>query len=176
MIQLIGTFKNESGIMLIADPITDSARESGNIPDIICIKGTWYADVSYDKDLQLVEELTIRSGFTEECKSDVSVERIICVSGQIGVYDQPFFRDQLFVEEFSKNEKFMLVPKDPWYSANCKLTTKDKLGGVFKFGCVSRDATFGGSYIVELFKNSESIMHYIRIHVFDPQNYDGSEE
>ncbi len=149
----IGTFQIESGRIIISDPCYE-ADNGCNIVDVPAEIGEWKANVVMQGG-RVAMLMAIHTG-TEECdmRSILTLPfdvRIGVNSGQAGVYDQKYFKDDDEIDEdffAGIHDKDRICPDEPWYSANCARTLGSEMAGIIPFGCVSSSGYGDGQYLV----------------------------
>lgn len=147
----IGTFKIESGEVMISDPCYDvDTWCNGTIEGVK--KGKWNASVEKDKkDGRCMRLIAWHSDIT---MPDVSSYKwgmeditVGVDSGQAGIFDIEHFKkdeDVTNVKRISNQEP--ICEDEPWYSICCDRTLNEIGAGVIPFGCVSSSGYGDGSY------------------------------
>ena len=68
-------------------------------------------------------------------------------SGQAGIFDLKYFKDDKVVAKVKRQCKNSICEDEPWYSICCDRTLGKVGAGVIPFGCVSSSGYGDGSYI-----------------------------
>jgi hypothetical protein len=147
---MIGDFTVKSGELIITDPCYDDDGHLGHVTKDVK-KGTWVVFAQYCGDNGRVSGLmachvdhkvSVDSSCWEHVSSMIGVD-----SGQAGIYDRKYFKNDRIVEGVERTEGVGIIcPEEPWYSINCDRTLGEASAGTIPFGCVSSSGYGDGCY------------------------------
>jgi hypothetical protein len=102
---------------------------------------------------------TISGGMRQEqINADIGVD-----SGQAGVFDSKFFKDDKSIEGVERTGREPICVDEPWYSMCCDRTLGDEQWGTIPYGAVSSSGYGDGSYTAYKAYNKEGQVVGIRI-------------
>jgi len=162
----IGTFIIESGVARISDPCYEDDRCSGVLKNVK--KGTWNASVLYiDSCGKRVSELIVsHNDFIERNKYKYEKFYVGVDSGQAGVFDNNYYRDDSSVSHMTDKDRMyneQICKDEPWYSWCCDRTCSEFSAGVIPFGAVSSSGYGDGVYSCCTHKNDDNEIDSIKI-------------
>jgi len=143
----IGTFKVVSGKIMVSDPCYEKDTWCNGVLNNVK-NGNWIAEIELNEEKRVSRLIAIcgngkniRGGGRKE-NFTVGVD-----SGQAGIYDLKFFKDDNVVKNVERLNPDNTICKDePWYSINCDRTIGKEKAGVIPYGCVSSSGYGDGSY------------------------------
>ena len=166
----LGTFKVESGKLIVSDPCYEVGTWCQSGVDK-ARNGTWHAFVKLTNEgewgvrvaaLYAVNALYAtgtplahegdrpRLHALEQLDWELAPGEIGVDSGQAGIFDAEHYRKDEDVKDYTfleTDEDKRICTEEVWYSMNCDATLKDDRGGrVIPFGVVSRSGYGDGGY------------------------------
>jgi hypothetical protein len=138
------TFEVVSGKVVVTDPCYEADGHCNLLIDN-AKKGTWHMSVDHeDGRVSCLEAICGRSPLSynyRHVSSNIGVD-----SGQAGVFDCQFFKnDDVVKERELTREDGLLCPDEIWYSHCCDVTLSQD-AGVIPYGCVSSTGYGDGCY------------------------------
>ena len=150
MIKSQAKFINTSGMMVVDDPSVD--KSEALIVNVL--KGVWYGELTYDKDLNL---LYITACHEDACillSGSAEIE-IPVISSQIGIFDHADYRNDEAAKSMPVENYELHRDGDLWYCAMSKITNSSKSGGaVYDYGILSE--VENGDYILSMRKSIDN--------------------
>lgn len=170
--QKVGSFQIENGIV-ISDPCYDfnidnytRNSEQKYFPKKYTMVGEWNGYVKYNDNGRVAELQTCHSSINdneltnakwEKCKGSLGVD-----TGQMGVYDSKYFKDDNIVGNYPVDKTmltdFKQIPGDRYYAMCCYQTYNkkepQKQAGVIPYGIVSSSGYGDGSYNYSVIKKN----------------------
>lgn len=146
----IGTFEVVSPKIMVSDPCYEKDTWCNGVVNNVK-KGTWKAEVVIGTEGDWGNRVRSLVAFSKNGKPigawhketfSVGVD-----SGQAGIYDLRFFRDNNVVKDVERVNPDNIICEDkPWYSINCDRTIGKFKAGVIPYGCVSSSGFGDGEY------------------------------
>lgn len=168
MLFKLGTFEQESNRMFVSDPSYQyiEAEHSEKyrlmklnvVIDNVCT-GKWNSlisikNIDHNRNAELIcmHESIDLAKLADNSLAWSMIEDIGVDSGQAGIYDLKYYRDD------------RVVSAESWYELNCTITSKPiDYAGSIPFGAVSTSGYGNGFYPVYISKNPESKVVGVRI-------------
>ena len=157
----LGKFDIESGVVRVSDPCYDKSTWcAGTISNVK--RGVWVAKAVKSDDNRVSRLVAIHKDHLGEManwkeeKIDVGVD-----SGQCGIYDDKYFKDDsVFTERSKRDRRYSeaICDDEPWYSWNCDITLAEPCAGVIPFGCVSSSGYGDGSYVCRTASHGKKVI------------------
>ena len=136
----------------ISDPCYDkSSWGCINIPN--CKIGKWVAEIEKEGNRVSVLKAMLFDHDEHSLKWKKFKEKISVDSGQAGIYDDRYYKDDKIIPdnfsfEYNFNGKKENLSAKNWYGLNCCKTLDDNGWGIIPFGCVSSTGYGDGDYPV----------------------------
>lgn len=151
-IRKIGSFKIKNGEAIVSDPCY-SKKNFLSLWMKNVKNGTWKAMIVEDDGYNAVlvcqhsKEEPITSPFKIYDTWEIADVVIGVDSGQVGVFDPEFYKDDKSVENVKRiGESDPICEEDPFYSICCDRTLNSKHGGVIPYGALSSSGCGDGTY------------------------------
>jgi len=158
--KFIGEFKIVSGIARVSDPCykkdtwcngTLKVKNGTWMTNIVMFdEGDWGDRVGYlivrHKDYSVNEDSCGLEGVDFEVGVD---------SGQVGVFDDSFFKDDESVKGLKRMDDRIICEDEPFYSMCCDRTLHDGQAGVIPYGAISSSGYGDGRYDCHIKKNKK---------------------
>ena len=164
----VGNFKIESGKVIVTDPcyeideqnILENVKNGNwNIFLNVVNANSWGKRV---KEIIVQHDSCNTAKNWENAKINVGVD-----SGQAGIYDVHFYRDDSVVDNMTDKDRMYTEEKicenEPWYSWNCDRTLSKEFGGSIPFGAVSSSGFGDGCYDCFYQQNEKGEIDAIKI-------------
>ena len=162
----LGKFQMTSGKARVSDPCYDKDTWcAGTVSSVQ--NGSWIAHV-VKKDCREWGERCSRliAHFVDfpaptKCDSKWKVQDIdVGVdSGQAGIFDETYFKDDEVVSQTGRiGNHSPICKEEPWYSICCDRTLNDVGAGVIPYGCVSSSGFGDGSYVCSVIKKGKKVV------------------
>lgn len=171
----MGTFKVESGKIMVSDPCYKEDNGFNCVLENVK-NGNWIAILEYDERERVSKIGVFHDLFANlDCLKWHPFNEMIGVdSGQAGIFDADYYRDDGFMKHQLETGKISYINPDrkicedkPWYSICCDRTLGDEGAGVIPFGFVSSSGYGDGEYIGMYGENEKGEIVSVLIHFID---------
>ena len=128
----------------------------------------WHSDYQKDEVFGIITRKKKRDEEYDEIKGGMGQKEISASigvdSGQAGVFDAQFFKDDKAVQGVARvNKGEAICENEPWYSMCCDRTLSEKSWGTIPYGAVSSSGFGDGSYTAYECLNNKKEVVGIRI-------------
>jgi len=168
----VGSFKVESGQIIISDPCYDkpNSKKTKHLPfnGILPAKnGKWQAEIVMSDEGSWGDRVAYLVCYHPEHRIDENsceMEEVIDFevgvdSGQAGVFDAKYYNDDDSIKGLERlYDRTPINVAEPWYSMCCDRTLHKDQAGVIPFGAVSSSGEGDGCYKCLVKKDGDEVV------------------
>ena len=153
----VGTFEVTSGKIVISDPCYEREIIAAELP---AKNGKWEAETYFNSDDRVSHLIVHHENYpiNNEHEGDVAPFDVGVDSGQAGVFDSDFYRNDEAVAHLTDEDRHYKEDKiredEPWYSWCCDRTLGADCAGIVPHGAVSSSGYGDGCYECRLVKDT----------------------